>query len=107
MLMTVSLINIDQSSPIRKRIAFSWGLRGYRGDTTEIFYQLRSRVSSPFCKEHSIRDEARWLALYVTDDFYTMDFLIAKTGLRREALEAFCLHYGVNYQQSRVITEVK
>ena len=84
-----------------KRNSFNWGLTGYRSETSIFLERLRSKLPlniQPFTKIGTVNDETRWLALYCTTSYYTLNVLICKTGLRRNTVEAFCAHYGIDFK---------
>ncbi len=85
-----------------RRNTFSWGLKGYRPATNEVSQVLRSRQTKSFIIVNTVRDESRWLALYCTDEECTLQFLMQKTGLRRNRLRDFCAHYGVDLKKRNI-----
>lgn len=95
--------NLSGDKSFTRRNSFAWALKGYRPTTGEVTQTLRSRHSQPFDDRQTVRDEARWLALYCTDEDYTLHFLMVKTGLRRNGLTEFCAYYGVDLRRRTLV----
>ncbi len=96
-----TVTTVSQSA--KRRDSFSWGIKGYRPSTSAIYQEIRSYHQFPFDDRHEVRDEARWLALYCTDDDINLQFLMAKTKLRRHELPEFFAYYGVDLKRRNLI----
>lgn len=91
-----SSFKASQSSQLRLATQNPWGIRGNRPDTTEALQTIRKRATEQFCEANLVRDESRWIALYVTESACSIYFLMAKAGIRLAQVEQFCSHYGVD-----------
>lgn len=96
-------MNIATQNIKKSRNSFKWAIRGYRPDVSTIMNRMRRLRSESFDARFLVSDETRWIALYMTDDDFTLQFLIEKTGYRTPTLIKFCRYYGVDLKKRNFI----
>ncbi len=68
----------------------------YRDDTTTVFNQLRKRRAIPFNRHCTVSQEARWAALYATDEEFTLIVLQRYLHLRAKKTRDMLDAYGID-----------
>lgn len=95
-----SLLLIESPS---QSTQYAWSLQGYRPDTSEFLAALRAAKKPAFTQHNSLERELRWVALYCTDEDFSLSDLMRELSVSRETLHSVFAHHGVNYRRRNFV----
>ncbi len=78
-------------------------LNGYAPDTSTIFDKLMKRRQAPYSSRHTASQEARQIALFLSDPDYTREDVLRCLRCDRDTTRAIFAHWGANIRTRRLI----
>lgn len=79
------------------------GLTGYQPDTSTVFALLMRHQPQAYSERRTRSQEARQIALFLSDPEYTLEDILAAWKCRREEMHATFAHWGADARQRRLL----